>query len=84
MDKAELRLELLKVMIPKAAQVGITQPETIVNACTHFENYVVGSEKDGVSPASAPPKPKRSPRKGQAQSKAQEGSSTPDEDQDKS
>jgi hypothetical protein len=77
MGSQEVRLELMKVLITKASQVGIVNPDVIIEACSQFEKYVVGSSEGGDSLASPTSKPKQSPHKGKAKSKAQDGSPTP-------
>lgn len=49
MLKEEIRLRILSLMIPKASQLGITDPEIVIGACSQFEKYVVGSDFDDVS-----------------------------------
>lgn len=71
MQVEEIRLRLLEQMIPKAAQVGITKPETLIESCLKFEQYVLGSDGSEDSLTSTPRK-KRGPRKGQVENASSE------------
>lgn len=55
MEPAEVRLELLKVLIPNASRHGLTGTE-IVGTCTLLEKYVLGSVPSEGTPASPPRK----------------------------
>jgi len=62
MDKATVRLELLKLLIPQASRVGITIPENTIEICKKFEDYV-SSDSEEVPASQASGKPGR-PAKG--------------------
>ena len=47
-----LRLELLKLLIPQASKVGISEPTHIIKSCLQFEEYVLGSSMTGEVPDS--------------------------------
>ena len=49
-----LRLELLKLMIPQASRVGISEPTHIIKSCLQFEEYVLGSDTKDELPDSSP------------------------------
>ena len=51
----EVRLELVKVMIPVASRHGLTSGE-IVTTCAQLENYVLGSSSVGDAPTPTPRK----------------------------
>lgn len=64
MDKATLRLELLKLVIPQATRVSLGEPEHIINACTHLEKYVLDCEKGEDLPDSSTKRgPARPPKR---------------------
>ena len=65
MTNQEIRLRILEQMIPKAAQVGITKPEMIIESCSQFEKYVLGSD-EGEDSLTSKPRRRRGPRKGKA------------------
>lgn len=50
MEPAEIRLELIKALIPSASRHGLVGDE-IVNTCTTLEKYVIGSPASGETPA---------------------------------
>jgi len=55
LNKEEVRMELLKVIIPQASRVGISEPQHIIKSCLQFEEYVLGfSESSGEVPDSPP------------------------------
>lgn len=58
MDKCEIRLRILEVLVPRCAQSGITQPSFIIDACTQLEKYVLRSEQ-GEEQSSSPPVKRR-------------------------
>lgn len=62
MDKAAVRLELLKLLIPQASRVGLTTPEHTIDICKKFEDYVSSSSEE-VPASRASGKPGR-PAKG--------------------
>lgn len=66
MDDSEVRLRIIEQMIPKASQVGITNPQVIIDACSQFEKYVIGSDVSEDSLTSTTRR-RRSPRKGKAE-----------------
>ncbi len=56
MDKATVRLELLKILLPQSSRVGITTPEHTIDICKKFEDYVfLNSEEVPASQASEKP-----------------------------
>jgi hypothetical protein len=63
MDKAQIRLTLLSMVLPQASRVSITDPKLIIETCTELEKYVLDSEKGENLPDSptkrAPGRPKR-------------------------
>jgi hypothetical protein len=63
MDKTQVRLSILSMVIPQASRVSITDPAHIIKTCTDLEKYVLDSEKGenlSDSPAKrAPGRPKR-------------------------
>lgn len=54
LDFQNIRLEILKSVIPQASKVGMTEPKYIVETCLHFEKYVLGSDNNGEVPDSPP------------------------------
>ena len=52
MSEPDVRLELLKVLIPIASRHGLTNGE-IVSTCTQLEKYVLGSQPVGEMPTPA-------------------------------
>lgn len=67
MDNKEIRLRIVEVMVPKASQVGITNPSEIIKKCAELEDYVLSSAKVSEdSLTSQPRKQSRTPRKGKA------------------
>lgn len=63
MQRDELRLELLKLVVPQATRVSLSEPEYIVKACTHLEQYVLdfneGEKLPDSPPKRTPSRPKR-------------------------
>lgn len=63
MDKVQVRLALLGMVVPQASRVSITDPTTIIETCTTLEKYVLDSIKGENLPDSptkrAPGRPKR-------------------------
>ncbi len=55
MQAADVRLELVKVMIPVASRHGLTSGE-IVTTCTQLEKYVLGLSSVGEAPTPTPRK----------------------------
>ena len=55
MLEPEVRLELVKAMIPVASRHGLTSDE-IVTTCTQLEKYVIGSSAVEDPPAPTPRK----------------------------
>ena len=49
MQEADVRLELVKVMIPVASRHGLTSAE-LVESCTRLEKYVLGFAPVGDMP----------------------------------
>lgn len=67
MDNKETRLRILEVLVPKASQIEITNPERIIKMATELEHYVLGSDKaSGDSPNPQTRKGRSTPRKGKA------------------
>ena len=51
LDREEVRLRILAVLIPAASRHGISEPEQIIKIATGLENYVVASDQpDVISP----------------------------------
>lgn len=75
MDKSEVRLRIVEVLVPQATRVGIEQPEYIIKACTQLEKYVLDLKEDENQPDSSPAKKANRPAKGTGS--AQSGSSDP-------
>jgi hypothetical protein len=55
MLEPDVRLELLKVLIPEASRHGLTTGE-IVSTCTQLEKYVLGLQPVGEVPTPTPRK----------------------------
>lgn len=51
----EIRLELVKIVVPTASRHGLTGDE-VVSACTSLEKYVLGLQPSGETPAPPPRK----------------------------
>lgn len=54
MDKSDVRLALLAMVVPQASRVSITDPETLIKTCTTLEEYVLDSKKGEKLPDSPP------------------------------
>lgn len=78
-DDIMTRLRIVEAYLPRASQVGITDPKTIVEKCSELEKYVLGSEtSEGKSPDSPKPGRRRGrPPKGDNQPQSAEGNSGP-------
>ena len=50
MQAVDVRLELVKVMIPVASRHGLTSGE-LIDSCTQLEKYVIGSPTVADPPA---------------------------------
>lgn len=63
MQKAEVRLELLKILVPQATRVGISEPKYMIESCRSLEQYVLDCNEDeklsDSSPKRKPGRPKR-------------------------
>lgn len=57
-----IRLELLKLVVPQASRVGLSEPENIISTCSALEKYVIGSQQVEGTPDSTTRRPGR-PRK---------------------
>ena len=55
-DLHEIRLEILKMVIPQASRVGLENPQSILQTCTQFEKYVLDSAQTGEKLSDSPPK----------------------------
>lgn len=55
MEPADVRLELVKVVVPTASRHGLTGSE-VVSTCTLLEKYVLGLQPSGETPAPPPRK----------------------------
>jgi hypothetical protein len=64
MDKAEIRLRIVEVLVPQATRVGIEQPEYIIKACTQMEKYVLDLKEDESQPDSSPARKTNRPARG--------------------
>lgn len=51
MDKQTARIDILKILLPQASRIGISEPERTIEICKKFENYVFSEEGEEV-PAS--------------------------------
>lgn len=60
---AEIRMEILKILIPQATRVGIIEPKHIIDSARTFEKYVLDFNEGGDLPDSPakrkPGRPKR-------------------------
>lgn len=63
MDEREVRMRIVEVMVPKASQVGIMNPQVIIDSCAKLENYVLQSHEGETQPDSPQPKKRGRPRK---------------------
>lgn len=54
MPNEDMRLKILEIVLPTATRVGINKPENIIEICSHFENYVLGSDNREEESASQP------------------------------
>jgi hypothetical protein len=64
MRAPEVRLEILKVLIPVATRNGISDPEILISASRTLENYVLESHPTGeVTPDSPTKRGPGRPRK---------------------
>lgn len=61
-DSISIRMRILEVVIPQATRVGITSPKTLIDSCTVFEEYVLGSQREEMKPDSSTPRKTRRPR----------------------
>lgn len=43
MEDKEVRLEIVKAVVPQASRVSLTNSESIVKTCSLLEEYVLGS-----------------------------------------
>lgn len=50
LNRSEVRLRILGMLIPAASRHGISEPEQIIKSATTLENYVVESQPDTVTP----------------------------------
>ena len=55
MQEADVRLELVKVVVPAASRHGLTSGE-IVTTCAQLEKYVLGLPSVGDAPTPTPRK----------------------------
>lgn len=53
MDKVEVRMRIVEVLVPQATRVGIEQPEYLIKACTQLEEYVLDLKNDEKQPDSS-------------------------------
>ena len=44
MEDKEIRLEIVKTVVPQASKVSLVNSETIVKTCSQLEEYVLGSK----------------------------------------
>lgn len=63
MDKHSARIELLKILLPQASRLGISEPERTIDICKKFENYVFSDDGEEV-PASSTRQKAGRPAKG--------------------
>lgn len=64
MRKQDIRIKVLEIVVPTATRVGINKPENIIEICSHFEKYVIGSPESEEKSASQPQtRKKRSSKK---------------------
>jgi hypothetical protein len=52
MDNHQIRLELVKAVVPQATRVSMTEPEHIVKVCAALEEYVLNSNNGETLPDS--------------------------------
>lgn len=44
MSLVEVRLEIIKVLIPTASRMGVTDPANLIDSCRKLEQYVIESQ----------------------------------------
>lgn len=54
MQAETVRLEILKLLIPTASRVGITEPEKMIEISRTFEKYVLECDQTGADMPDAP------------------------------
>jgi hypothetical protein len=64
MDKAEIRLRIVEVLVPQATRFSIEQPEYIIKTCRQLESYVLDLIDDESQPDSSPKRKPGRPAKG--------------------
>lgn len=62
MDKSEIRLRIVEVMVPQATRVGVLEPEYIVKSCSQLEEYVLGVKETGEESDSPTTRKRRKPK----------------------
>lgn len=55
----EIRIELLKILVPVASRVGITDPEHIIGTCKKLEEYVSSAQREDAPASPSARKPGR-------------------------
>jgi hypothetical protein len=75
MNDANIRIELLKIVIPQSSKVGLTEPELMIDICKKLEKYVVDLKEDESQPDSSTARKVVRLRKGQVDTSS---GSTPD------
>lgn len=49
LNRSEVRLRILGMLIPAASRHGISEPEQLIKSATELENYVVASDQPDVA-----------------------------------
>lgn len=49
LNRSEVRLRILGMLIPAASRHGISNPEELIKSATALENYVVASDQPDVT-----------------------------------
>ena len=62
MDKSEIRLKIVEVVVPQATRVGVLEPEYIIKTCSQLEEYVLGIKEKGELSDSPVTRRKRKPK----------------------
>lgn len=56
MSVEQVRIDLLKILIPTASRVGITEPANVIEICRKLEEYVLEFDQTGVMTPDTPGK----------------------------
>lgn len=52
MERKTVRLELLKLVVPQATRVGLSEPQQIIDSCAQLEKYVLDFDEGEKLPNS--------------------------------